>query len=92
MDYPLLHSSPVKFGSFPTSMFLIPKSKTLFESAVCDRLFGPIISDCAGSACSAQQNAYGYFFTTSAFSIIAMPPRSAILPFNVIVLPQYSAN
>jgi len=33
-----------------------------------------------------------YFFTISAFSIMAMPPRSAILPFNVTVLPQYSAS
>jgi hypothetical protein len=29
-----------------------------------------------------------HFLTISAFSIMAMPPRSAILPFNVIVLPQ----
>ena len=29
-----------------------------------------------------------YFLTISAFSIIAMPPRSAILPFRVMVLPQ----
>ena len=29
-----------------------------------------------------------YFFTISAFSIMAMPPRSAIFPFKVIVLPQ----
>jgi hypothetical protein len=29
-----------------------------------------------------------YFLTISAFSIMAMPPRSAILPFKVMVLPQ----
>ena len=33
-----------------------------------------------------------YFLTISAFSIMAIQPRSAILPFNVTVLPQYSAN
>ena len=33
-----------------------------------------------------------YFLTISAFSIIAMPPRSASLPFNVMFLPQYSAS
>ncbi len=33
-----------------------------------------------------------YFLTTSAFSIMAMPPRSASLPFTVMFLPQYSAS
>jgi hypothetical protein len=33
-----------------------------------------------------------HFFTISAFSIMAIPPRSAILPFSVTVLPQYSAS
>ena len=39
-----------------------------------------------------QRDRYSYFFTISAFSSMAMPPRSAIFPFNVIVFPQYSAN
>jgi hypothetical protein len=39
-----------------------------------------------------EQRRARYFFTISAFSIMAIPPRSAILPFNVTVLPQYSAN
>jgi hypothetical protein len=39
-----------------------------------------------------EQRRARYFFTISAFSIMAIPPRSAILPFNVIVLPQYSAS
>jgi len=39
-----------------------------------------------------EQRRARYFLTNSAFSIMAMPPRSAILPFNVTVLPQYSAN
>lgn len=39
-----------------------------------------------------EQRHARYFFTISAFSIMAIPPRSAILPFNVIVLPQYSAS
>ena len=33
-----------------------------------------------------------HFFTISAFSIMAMPPRSASLPFRVMFLPQYSAS
>src|SRR5437667_11846191 len=33
-----------------------------------------------------------YFLTISVFSIIAMPPRSAILPFTVMLLPQSSAS
>ena len=33
-----------------------------------------------------------YFLTISAFSSIATPPRSAILPLTVIVLPAYSAS
>jgi hypothetical protein len=33
-----------------------------------------------------------HFLTTSAFSIMAMPPRSASLPFTVMFLPQYSAS
>jgi hypothetical protein len=33
-----------------------------------------------------------YFFTISAFSSIATPPRSATLPLSVTVLPQYSAS
>ncbi len=33
-----------------------------------------------------------HFFTISAFSIMAMPPRSASLPFTVMFLPQYSAS
>src|SRR5262249_7797245 len=33
-----------------------------------------------------------YFLTTSAFSIIAMPPRSASLPFRVTFLPHKSAS
>ena len=39
-----------------------------------------------------QRRGYNYFLTISAFSIIAMPPRSASLPFSVILLPQYSAS
>src|SRR5207244_13572091 len=35
---------------------------------------------------------YNYFLTISAFSSIATPPRSASLPFRVMVLPQYSAS
>jgi hypothetical protein len=33
-----------------------------------------------------------HFLTISAFSIMAMPPRSASLPFTVMFLPQYSAS
>src|SRR5205807_8649372 len=33
-----------------------------------------------------------HFFTISAFSSIAIPPRSANLPLSVIVLPQESAS
>ena len=33
-----------------------------------------------------------YLLTISAFSIMAMPPRSASLPFTVMLLPQYSAS
>jgi hypothetical protein len=40
----------------------------------------------AGSLC------YNYFFTISAFSIMATPPRSASLPLTVMFLPQYSAS
>ena len=33
-----------------------------------------------------------YFLTISAFSSMAIPPRSAILPLTVIVFPANSAN
>jgi hypothetical protein len=33
-----------------------------------------------------------HFLTISTFSIMAMPPRSASLPFTVMFLPQYSAS
>jgi hypothetical protein len=39
-----------------------------------------------------SDQALAYFLTTSTFSIMAMPPRSASLPLTVIVLPQYSAS
>src|SRR5207244_8804875 len=39
-----------------------------------------------------QRRGYSYFLTTSAFSIIAMPPRSASLPFTVTFLPHKSAS
>ena len=41
---------------------------------------------------SARNDKHRYFLTISAFSSIAMPPRSAALPFSVTVLPQYSAS
>ena len=80
------------------SISLIYKSKTLSESASCGRLCGPIINRALVTVALwamrafGQRNGYNYFFTISAFSIMAMPPRSAILPFNVIVFPQYSAS
>jgi len=43
---------------------------------------------CERRARFARRDGNNYFFTISAFSIIAIPPRSAILPFSVIVLPQ----
>ena len=41
-----------------------------------------------GLRCAARY----YFLTTSAFSIIAMPPRSASLPFKVTFFPHKSAS
>ena len=41
-----------------------------------------------GPRCAARY----YFLTTSAFSIIAMPPRSASLPFKVTFFPHKSAS
>jgi hypothetical protein len=59
-----------------------------------ERLFRQHAEASTQDACAPQSGTARprYFFTTSAFSIIAMPPRSAILPFKVIVFPQYSAN
>src|SRR5439155_18237672 len=39
-----------------------------------------------------SETATNYFLTTSAFSTIAMPPRSASLPFTVTFLPHKSAS
>src|SRR5207245_10333814 len=41
---------------------------------------------------SHSETATNYFLTTAAFSIIAMPPRSASLPFTVTFLPHKSAS
>jgi len=93
----LLCSIQARFESCPMSRSLICKSKMLFEWVDCDRHCGHITNDRnVASAVRArrvwQLNGQGYFFMTSAFSIMATPPRSASLPFNVIVFPQYSAN
>jgi len=74
----------------------VSRSRTLREA-----LISPITEilrkDCFGATPTAARGTRGlpraerrgrYFFTISAFSSMAMPPRSASLPFNVIVFPQ----
>src|SRR5437870_11702448 len=52
---------------------------------LCFRIF-------VGSTESSVRRDDRYFLTISAFSFMALPPRSAILPFRVMRLPQYASS